>query len=222
MFHQSRWLLVALQFQTITSYHLMQSYCNVIIRMTDECYTKALKTCFVLLPLLWHRYLFFSESQWWGRLPLNPSMLAASDWMDCTKPTKQCCDPPLELSLWNSILDSLHRLSVSRGYNLSRNEHTHTHTHKHTHKASHQTICRQPSNKSGLILGESVFLQCRHNKCSLILSLPVFHMTSAVSGPPVDPTRCMHAGEHSVICLLTHTHTPVYISLPFPLNFAAV
>lgn len=136
-------------------------------------------------PLFWHCYLYFSESHWWGRMLLNPRMLAASDWMDCTKPTKQCCDPPWELSLWNSILDSLHRLSVSGGYSLSRNAHIHTRT-----KASYKTACRPASNKSCLILSESAFLQWRHNASTPILLLPMINMTSAASCLPTDqPTN---------------------------------
>lgn len=46
------------------------TWCNHAVmlsfKMTEECNTKARKTCFVLLPLFWHCYLFFSESQWWG------------------------------------------------------------------------------------------------------------------------------------------------------------
>lgn len=75
------------------------------------------------------------QSQWWGQLPLNPSMLAASDWMDCTKPTKQCCDLPWELSLWNGILDQA--VCLQRLGQQSLQECTHTLTHTDTQRKHH-------------------------------------------------------------------------------------
>lgn len=55
--------------------------------------------------------------------------------------------------------------------------------HTHTHKV--RKTCRHSGNKSWQIPCESVFLQCRHKNCPLILLMPVFHVSSTVDSLPL-------------------------------------
>lgn len=130
MFHHSRWLLVAQQFQTIASYHLMQSYCNVF-KMTEECNTKALK-------------LVLSCSHYFA-VAISFSQRASGEGVPA------CWQPLIEWTVQSPLssvaipLESFHYGTpywilfpgcLSLEATISQGMYTQTHTNTHTYKAS--------------------------------------------------------------------------------------